>query len=391
MRKLTGSLFTIGALVSIFLASCSSGLQSEVSVQFHGYHLAPIVVEQTMPGSNPKVLDTLRTGSDGVFSFIVNFEDENPLFVNIRTTDNYVPLLLAPGEKVKVSSIGNLYNNYEVSGSKGSEELHALNMTTVAQIKSLDSLSRLLQSGVQDARLKELSRQYTQEYINLKRNVIRFVITNPTSMASIVPLYQPMVAGRYIFDEPTDIVYFRTISDSLSKRYPTSPYVVSLRADVDQSNSVLVMDSTINQALSEVQEVALPPLEMKDAEGQLRKLSELIGNKVVLLDFTSLLASEMKLRNRELMQVYDQYSDKGFEIYQVSLDNSRADWLKAVVDARLKWISVNDFQGVNSSALAVFNIQNLPSNYLIDLNGEIVAKDLMTHHDLEAALSKIIK
>lgn len=390
MRKLANNFLIVVGLVSMILAGCSSNNQAVVSGQFHGYHLTPLIIEQTMPGGNSMIIDTMTTSNDGSFGFTVDFKDSNPLFVNIHTQGNYVPLLLSPGENVKVSSIGNLYNNYEVEGSVGSQELHSLNMTTVAQIRSLDSLSRLLQSGVQDARLKELSTQYGQEYINLKRNVIRFVITNPNSMASIVPLYQPMVAGRYIFDEPTDIVYFRTISDSLSKRYPTSPYVVSLRADVDQSDAVYNSDSTFKKTMDEIEEIILPPLELKDAEGQLRRLSDLVGQKVILLDFTRLILPEMKLRNREFAEVYDNYCDKGFEIFQVSIDNSRADWLKAVVNARLRWISVNDNRATEAPSLALFNVQSIPSNYLIDMEGNIIEKNLKTAEELQTALSRLL-
>lgn len=363
---------------------------AHIEGQFFGYAAIPLLVEQTIPGGNVKVVDTMRTDDEGFFSFDLDFEDENPIFINIRTIDNYVPLLVAPGEDINISSIGNIYNNYTVSGSKGSLTLRSLNMETVEHIRALDSISTLFNSTTGQSRSKELSIEYAKKRIDLKRMVIRFVITNPTSMVSIVPLYQPMVAGRYIFDEPTDIVYFRAVADSLAKYYPTSPYVVSLLADIEQSNRAVEMDSTFQAKLDNIVQSSLPPLELKDAEGQMRKLSDLIGKKVVLLDFTTILAAQGKVRNREIAEIYDKYSPLGFEIYQVSVDENRAAWLSAIVDARLKWISVNDFTGVNSKALSAFNVSKIPSNFLINKEGDIVATDILSPAELEKAIAKLL-
>ncbi len=376
--------------VAALLAACSGGKTAKVEGQFFGYSSTFLLVEQTIPGGNSLLVDTLRTDTEGAFSFNVDFKDANPVFINIKTVDNYVPLLLSPGEKVKVSSIGNLYNNYTVEGSVGSETLRSLNMMTVAQIRALDSLAVIFNNTSDPAQSKQLGQEYSRKYIDLKRKVIRFVVTNPGSLASLVPLYQPMVAGRYIFDEPTDIVYFKAVADSLAVRYPDSPYVVSLLADVEQSNNAIASDSIFRATLENIEEMSVPPLDIKDAEGQMRKLSDLIGKKVILLDFTSITTPELKVRNREIAEVYEKYNKQGFEIYQVAIDDNRAAWLSAVVDARIKWISVNDFQGKNSKALAAYNVQKIPSCFLIDLKGNIVARDFNSVAELERSLKEVL-
>ncbi len=388
MKSIKYGLFALSTLI----LGCSTPNEARVEGQFFGHGGKQMLIEKVTPGATQQIVDTVTSDENGMFNFAISFEDNNPLFINIRNGNSYVPLLLEPGQIVKVSSIGNVYNNYEVSGSDGSMKLQELNMSTVNQMRKLDSIARLFTENTPQTRAQELTREYGRLYIDLKRNIIRFVVTNPSSMASIVPLYQPITGGRYIFDEPTDIIYFRTVADSLAKYYPTSPYVVSLRADLQQGQEQLSKDSVLRAKLSqEINEVSLPTISLKDAEGQTRELSEVLGKGVVLLDFTSLLPAEMKIRNREIAEIYESYKDKDFEIFQVSLDDNRAAWLRAVVEGRYGWVSVNASEDIDiARMMSSYNITTLPTSFIIDEEQNIVARDIATRKELEAALKKVL-
>ena len=80
--------------------------------------------------------------------------------------------------------------------------------------------------------------------------------------------------------------------------------------------------------------------------------------------------------NAELKEVYAEYADRGFEIYQIGVDVSKDIWINAVQEQQLPWISVCDFRGRNSPALGLYNVQKLPANFLIDREGIVVARDL---------------
>ena len=66
----------------------------------------------------------------------------------------------------------------------------------------------------------------------------------------------------------------------------------------------------------------------------------------------------------------------GFEVYQVAIDTSKAIWITAVQEQQLPWVSVSDLRGRGSAALGLYNVQKLPTNFLIDRNGTIVARDI---------------
>ena len=104
-------------------------------------------------------------------------------------------------------------------------------------------------------------------------------------------------------------------------------------------------------------------------------LSSLEGN-VILVDFWSAEMGNSNALNADLKEIYDKYEDRGFRVYQVAADTSKAVWIGAVQEQRLPWVSVCDFRGERSPLLGVYNVRKLPSNFLIDRKGNIIAKDI---------------
>ena len=105
-----------------------------------------------------------------------------------------------------------------------------------------------------------------------------------------------------------------------------------------------------------------------------RSLKEL-DDKMILVSFWASWSKPSIQRNIQLMSLYNRYHKKGFEIYQVSLDQSREDWRKGVSFDQLPWINVSDLQGLNSRAAQVYNIQDIPTDYLIHQERGILAKN----------------
>ena len=95
----------------------------------------------------------------------------------------------------------------------------------------------------------------------------------------------------------------------------------------------------------------------------------------MLLDFWSIADQEAAFRNAELKELYEKYHDKGFEIYQVSVDTSKPAWGEVVQKQKLPWISVCDFKGASSVAVQLFGVVGVPQNFLLNREGDIVAID----------------
>lgn len=133
----------------------------------------------------------------------------------------------------------------------------------------------------------------------------------------------------------------------------------------------------------QAQEISLPTI-----NGDTVKLSSLKG-KVVLLDFWASWCGPCRITNKKMIKIYPKYKDKGFEILGISLDKDRADWKKAVKQDKINWLQVNDNGGWDAKTGEKWNIYQIPTSYLIDRDGKIVAMDL-EGKELEKAIRELL-
>lgn len=131
-----------------------------------------------------------------------------------------------------------------------------------------------------------------------------------------------------------------------------------------------------------------PDLQMLSPEGETLSLRSLRGN-VVLLDFWASWCGPCRAANRRMMPIYRQYKDQGFEVLSVSLDNDRHDWLKAISEDSIPWRNISDLGGFNSKAALVYDIEALPTTYLINQEGVIIGRDLHSE-ELSPILEKLL-
>lgn len=349
---------TILAGAALLLVGCSgSGVTIRGDIA-QGGSGKTIVVERVVP-AGARFVDSVKTDRSGKFNFFIEQKPGAPEFYTLRIAGGgSVPLLADASEKIVVRIADSTGHSYEVTGSEGS----------------------LL--------VREANNILAQENpILRKQEASKFLSKNAGSMAAIVPLYQTAVDGSFVFtDDATDVIYFRMVSDSLNSVYPGSPYAKALAADVQSFENVAAAGRLVAENMDNV--VTFPDLEMPDVLGKRQKLSDLKG-KVILLSFTATDLPELKILNRELVEVYEKHATEGFEVYQVSLDANKARWIGSVSEQRLPWISVCDLRGGDSPAVKLYNVRKIPANFLIDRDGNIVRRNLATA-DIESAVTELL-
>ena len=323
------------------------------------------------------LIDSSKIRYNGRFSFRVTATE--PEFYQLGYSDkDFITILAEPGEKIELVFTGdNLSRDYAVEGSEGSEMVRMLD-TRLARTKSkLDSLSKVYKAASGEPGFDEkgplIENEYNEVLKEIRKKNIEFIITNIKSMASIKALYQRIDENAYVLYDPRDLQYMKIVSDSLGHYYPNSKNVKALAEDVKREMNQMYSRQLQNLAINSP-EIKLDP-DLNDINGNRIALSSLRG-KVVLLTFWSVESKECIGENLQLKDIYKAYKSKGFEIYQISIDEDEEKWKAEVRFDELPWINTREDDPSNPRNAMLYNVKAVPANYLYDRDGTIVGSNL---------------
>ena len=365
-------------LAAAMFCGCTSSTV-RISGKFLGLNAQTVYLEQ-MSVAGQVLVDSVALASDGSYGFVVGDVPATPTLYNVVYNNERIPLLISGGEDVTVGSLGSVLKNYTVSGSTESELLREFNSEYIVGAMALSKTMNEYAQAEESARAA-IAQSYNALYRDVKRKQITFIVANKSSIAAIYALYQRLEGERYLVNADSDIIYFRTVADAVSESYPESPLLISLRNDVARMEAQASL-------LQSIEERNYPDIEADDMYGNKVRLSSLEGN-VVLVDFWSAEIGNSNALNADLKEIYRKYEGRGFRVYQVSADTSKAAWIRAVQEQRLPWTSVCDFKGEASPIFGLYNVRRLPANYLIDRDGMIIGRDLYSTA-LEKRLEEIL-
>ena len=376
MRQLT-YLFSI-FLFFVFLTSCHQN-KYQIKGNIENAKGKTLRLEK-MQLDRSLSIDSVILDEEGSFSF--RGERLNvPTFFKLKISPkNFITLLLDSTEHVKVTADGtNLEDTYRLEGSIESKKIQILNQRLKTLRESVDSLLALYESLPAEgstARKKEIGQKLMTELEEHKNFIGSFVMDNPRSFASYYALFQRLSDNTMVLNvmDKKEQVYFATIATSLNLLYPESPRVKQLYNYVLNAKAQ-ERAQKISEKLKEKSGLSFPEIKEKDVEGKEIALSSLKG-KVILLSFWASWNQASRQANEQLKSIYKKYHDQGFEVYQVSLDRSKVLWENAILKDNLPWINVSDLRYTDSYPARMYNIKQLPANYLISRKGEIIGKNL---------------
>ena len=313
----------------------------------------------TLNGNNPWIFASSAIDSNG------NFKIEAPVaatdIFRLRLDDkNYMMLILTPGENIRIKTTGaKLGGDASIEGSFHTQLLYS----TMNNSQLFESRKAALNQQYQEAQSSPAHDSLSAILIgkfrandSLQKAALKSQMEKyPSSLAWI--FFQDKLDMSNDFDiiEKTDAATF--------KAYPENDFVKQRHQQVEVERKTAIGSPA-------------PDIALADPDGNIRKLSSLKG-KVVLVDFWASWCGPCRKENPNVVAIYNKYHEKGFEVFSVSLDKDRENWLKAITKDNLIWINhVSDLLYWKSAGAATYGVTSIPYTVLVDRKGKIVAKKL---------------
>ncbi len=362
MKKIFLTLFA----ALMILSGCNKTKQFKVTVNLDNSDGQAVYLIKSLDGKKPLPVDTAEfVGNKAVLT--ADFDDPQALYImKAKGTRDYY-ILFPDNQDVKVtgdfndfehieatgSATQNIFNEYQKALAKINEPGHALEEEINAAYDANDSL-----------KYEELNAQLLviyHENIDYKKDFIK--------------KHTDSFLAHYVLDDmkfDLELAEVMELADLLSNE---SAYRENVVKFIENNRRVELGQPFIDFTL-------------QTADGKDVNLAEVIkNNKVTLVDFWASWCGPCRNENPVVKAAYEKYHAKGLEIVGVSVDRNEAAWLQAVEEDALPYIQVRDTEGVAGDNYAVVYI---PSNFLYDQNGVMIAKGLRGE-ELEEKLSELLK
>ncbi len=383
LRKYLG-FCVVGSI--LFASSCSNKDTVVINIKIKTKKDSQVYIDKLNFSKSEIVDSTEISKGDNDIRFKISEVVEPTFFVVRIKGQGEITLLCEPKEKLNLIIDTEKVNDYTVIGSKGSQLSKDLSSKLLESKGKLIDLKEKYNSTQDEIKKKLIEQEYFAVIDTQRAYNSRFIWKNTMSRASVMALYQKFDNDFFVFDKSEDLILFKAVASSLRALYPNSDYTKGMLADIKRMEGIISsakIKNIISQSVS-----SIPDISLSTPKGDVIKLSSLKG-KVVLLNFWASFDQQSMMDIRELIETYKQFKGKGFEIYHVSLDTNRDEWVNAIESVSLPGINVCELNPNGSKDAKKYNVTQLPTNYLIDKNHTIVGKNLFGE-ELKKKLREIL-
>ena len=200
-----------------------------------------------------------------------------------------------------------------------------------------------------------------QSEFDFKKN--QFELSLKDYLSSAKSSLAVLVTADYL-DIEENLIFWETIYNNYTEEFKDNSYFKNFENKLIKIKSISIGS-------------VAPDIILNDTSGVPISLASLRG-KYVLLDFWAAWCRPCREENPNIVENYNNYKSHGFDVYQVSLDRTKEDWIRGIKQDKLPWINVSDLKYYQSEAAELYNVDRIPSAFLLDPDGKIIAK----HTDL---------
>ena len=344
--------------------------------------------------NGPEKIDSVKLGEDGSFAFEENAMDSvSPEFYRLRIANQTINLSIDSTETIHVkAAYPTMAYKYEVEGSENCSTIKELSLKQMNLQATINSITKNPNMGVDsmNVAIAQVINSYKQDIKT------QYIFKAPMKASSYYALFQTIQIGgtnSLLFNprnNKDDIKVFAAVATSWDTYYPNAERGKNLHNIAIQGmKDVRIMENQMAERQIDASKVSVNGcinLSLTDNKGVVRNLTDLKG-KVVLLDFHLFANRESTKRIMMLRDLYNKYHAAGLEIYQVSVDPDEHFWKTST--AGIPWICVRDEDGIQGQSLASYNVQSIPTFFLIDRNNTLQARDAQIK-DIDAAIKSLL-
>ncbi|MCA0429257.1 MAG: AhpC/TSA family protein [Bacteroidetes bacterium] len=335
------------------------------------------LILEKLVSPQPIVVDSAIINDKGEFEF-VNYKPHIGFYRIKLSQSNFAMLVLDSMDKVSITgSVKDLGNTYKVTGSEETKIFLEYNEFSKKRDKKLDSLNQVFYALAEGKQYTEMQRDslsktfeepYTQIMAGFNEELSKKILTHKDKYSSIMAI-QGMEPDKF-----ADL--YKALDEGLQKKYADDKNVKMFHEIVTK-----MLASALGQSAAEI---SLP-----NPDGKIISLSQFKG-KYVLIDFWASWCGPCRKEMPNVVAAYAKFKDKGFEIFGVSLDQSKDKWIEAIAKDGITWPQVSDLKFWDSEPAKQYGVQSIPYTVLIDKEGKIIAKNLRGD-ELEKKLAEILK
>ena len=384
MNKITK--YLAAAVSIIAMASCTN----------EKFHVVGEITEakdsvlyfENMSLDGPVVVDSVKLSEDGKFDFS-QARPAAPEFYRLRIANQIINVSVDSTETVTFkTAYPTMATKYEVSGSENCAKIKELALMQIALHNRAIAVDRDMTLTAQQS--ADSISKMVEAYKDKVKN--DYIFREPNKAYSYFALFQTL--GNMLIFNPRasneDVQVFAAVATSWDTYYPEAERGLNLHnialEGIKTQRELWARQQGTPIDVSKVEVSTLIDVPLVDNKGKKRSLTELKG-KVVLLDFHAFSMEGSTERIMMLRELYNKYHAQGFEIYQVSVDPNEHFWKTQT--AALPWINVFDPDGIESINMRRYNIQSIPTFFLIDRSNALHKRDVQIS-DVDAEIKSLL-